>query len=154
MLTKPGAAFSFQRSKIVVKRKGNVLTSENARNAEKARSIAAEMAALLSRDDFTFVNNLNSRNDETCIICIGSTGTGKSATIAKCTGQDVPCGSGSARVTVQCATYSSGRVVPGQEPDPVWVDTVGWDDADLDDERTFKEILNFIGQKHLLRVKV
>lgn len=44
-------------------------------------------------------------------------------------------------------------MVDGLE-NPVWVDTVGWDDADLDDDHTFKEILNFIGQNHLLKVKV
>ena len=27
----------------------------------------------------------------------------------------------------------------------VWVDTVGWDDAELRDDNTFKEILSFIG---------
>ncbi len=28
----------------------------------------------------------------------------------------------------------------------VWVDTVGWDDAELRDDVTFKEILRFIGE--------
>lgn len=29
----------------------------------------------------------------------------------------------------------------------VWVDTVGWDDAELRDDNTFKDILSFIGNQ-------
>ena len=28
----------------------------------------------------------------------------------------------------------------------VWVDTVGWDDAELRDDNTFREILSYIGK--------
>ena len=28
--------------------------------------------------------------------------------------------------------------------EPVWVDTVGWDDAEIGDDQTFREILTFI----------
>ena len=30
------------------------------------------------------------------------------------------------------------------DQEPVWVDTVGWDDAEIGDDQTFREILTFI----------
>jgi hypothetical protein len=51
-------------------------------------------------------------------------------------------------VTVRCETYI---VKEGRKGEPVWVDTVGWDDADLDDENTFKSILKFINEEGLLK---
>ena len=32
-----------------------------------------------------------------------------------------------------------------------WIDTVGLDDANFDDQETFKDILRFIGKKHALK---
>ena len=75
-----------------------------------------------------------------CIICVGSTGAGKSATISKCTRRPVSSGSGRDRVTVRCAKYDLRHDAEedlqrlGFDPSMtnlVWVDTVGWDDADL-----------------------
>ena len=77
-----------------------------------------------------------------------SLGTGKSSTISKCTGRSVPAGNGRDRVTVRCDKYT---VKEGRKEDPVWVDTVGWDDADLEDENTFKNILRYLKEKNLLR---
>ena len=37
--------------------------------------------------------------------------------------------------------------------DIVWVDTVGLDDADLEDDSTFKDILRFINDNSLFNVK-
>ena len=79
-----------------------------------------------------------------------SLGTGKSSTISKCTGRSVPAGNGRDRVTVRCDKYT---VKEGRKEDPVWVDTVGWDDADLEDENTFKNILRYLKEKNLLRYK-
>ena len=75
-----------------------------------------------------------------CIICVGSTGTGKSSTISKCTRRAVSSGNGRDRITVRCEMYTSRE--DEQEPDErskwkqvnqvIWVDTVGWDDTDLE----------------------
>ena len=51
-------------------------------------------------------------------------------------------------MTVRCDKYN---VKEGRKDDPVWVDTVGWDDADLEDENTFKNILRYLKEKNLLR---
>ena len=67
-------------------------------------------------------------------------GTGKSATISKCTRRPVSSGNGRDRVTVRCAKYdlrSDAREelkafgISISSLDLIWVDTVGWDDADL-----------------------
>ena len=83
-----------------------------------------------------------------CVICVGSTGAGKSSTVGKYTGVQTRAGSGTERVTRAC------RIVRCLEDDrePVWVDTVGWDDANCDDEDTFKDILRFISQHEITRV--
>jgi len=77
-----------------------------------------------------------------CIICVGSTGTGKSSTVGKSTGVQTRAGSGTERVTMHCEIHRS--LTDDQEP--VWVDTVGWDDAECEDEETFKDILRFINK--------
>ena len=75
-----------------------------------------------------------------CVICIGSTGAGKSATISKCTKRPVSSGNGRDRVTVRCAKYDvrtdakedlEAWKIDKEVIDLNWVDTVGWDDADL-----------------------
>ena len=75
-----------------------------------------------------------------CVICVGSTGAGKSATISKCTKRPVSSGNGRDRVTVRCAKYDlrtdakealEALRIDKDVIDLNWVDTVGWDDADL-----------------------
>jgi hypothetical protein len=34
----------------------------------------------------------------------------------------------------------------------VWVDTVGWDDAECEDDETFKDILRFIDKYNITKV--
>lgn len=95
------------------------------------------------------------------MICVGSTGAGKSSTISKCTRRPVSSGSGKDRVTVRCDSYvartedqTANELVKYDKVNKlVWVDTVGWDDADLEDDSTFKDILGFINDAKLLRVK-
>ena len=84
--------------------------------------------------------------ERSCIICVGSTGTGKSSTITKCTGVVTRSGAGTERVTRHC------HLVEGPNPGEVWVDTVGWDDAEMEDEETFKDILRFISKHDITRV--
>ena len=85
-------------------------------------------------------------------------GTGKSSTIAKCTGRNVVSGGGSNRVTVTCSIYTEKEPLDAENNDnkakPVWVDTVGWDDVDLSDDGTLKDILRFINENRLTRVQV
>ena len=84
-------------------------------------------------------NNLEKHANESksCVICIGSTGSGKSSTIKKCLQRDdVMTGDGVDRVNNECRRYS---VEVQYEIDQwkslqelVWVDTVGWNDKNRD----------------------
>ena len=87
-------------------------------------------------------------NSRCCIICVGSTGTGKSSTVSKYTGVKTKAGSGTERVTKNCEIHRS--LTDDQEP--VWVDTVGWDDAECEDDQTFKDILMFINKYDITKV--
>ena len=90
-------------------------------------------------------------NTKECILVIGTTGTGKSATISKMTGEAGAAVEVSGRaesVTRQC------EVVPQPDTRLVWVDTVGYDDTGGgDDEATFRSILQFIQGEQLTRVR-
>ena len=81
-----------------------------------------------------------SSSTRSCVICVGSTGAGKSATIQRCTKKSVPSGNGHDRVTNKCTKYDltaeakadlEAWAITKEVIDLTWVDTVGWDDADL-----------------------
>ena len=40
------------------------------------------------------------------------------------------------------------------DSEPVWVDTVGWDDAECEDDETFKDILRFIDKYNITKVRI
>ena len=80
-----------------------------------------------------------SSSTRSCVICVGSTGAGKSATIQRCTKQSVTSGNGHDRVTNKCSRYDltaeakadlEAWPITKEVIDLTWVDTVGWDDAD------------------------
>lgn len=85
-----------------------------------------------------------------CILVVGTTGTGKSSTIAKCTKQNVVVGDLADSVTKQCQIFSDANGISN----PVWIDTVGYDDSSqVDDAESFKEVLKFIQEHRLLKIK-
>ena len=97
-----------------------------------------------------------------CVICVGSTGTGKSSTISKCTRRAASSGNGRDRITVRCEMYT----IREDEQDPeerlkwkdvnqlLWVDTVGLDDADLEGEKLRSFInLNLYRQINFKKLK-
>ena len=73
-----------------------------------------------------------------CVICVGSTGTGKSSTISKRLRVETATGSGAEPVTLECQVFRS------QEQEEVWVDTRGWLDTDMEDDQIFRDILTFL----------
>ena len=116
----------------------------------KYASSREQLTDYLVRDSMnrTGHNVFNSDKDNSCIICVGSTGAGKSSTVTKYTGVVTRSGSGTERVTRHCHLIRDIR----DDQAPVWVDTVGWDDAECDDDDTFKDILRFINQYDITRV--
>ena len=91
-----------------------------------------------------------SHGTDQCILVIGTTGTGKSSTISKCTGQSVEVSDRADSLTRKCQIFAD-LTKPSQ---PVWIDTVGYDDTSrLDDEESFKNVLKFIQEENLLKIK-
>ena len=91
-----------------------------------------------------------SHGTDQCILVIGTTGTGKSATISKCTGQSVEVNDQADSVTRKCQIFSDLK----KPSRPVWIDTVGYDDTTrVDDEESFKSVLKFIQEENLLKIK-
>ena len=72
---------------------------------------------------------------------MGSTGTGKSSTIARYTGNSVRSGGGTDAVTEHCQLWPD--INHGETENPVWVDTVGWEDRHSDNIDTFQVRLEF-----------
>ena len=101
-----------------------------------------------ARPSASVTDQLYSATAGSCVICVGSTGAGKSSTVTKYTGVVTRSGSGTERVTRHCHLIRDLR----DDAAPVWVDTVGWDDAECDDEETFKDILRFINDHDITRV--
>ena len=91
--------------------------------------------------------NVKENEIPTCIICVGSTGSGKSATIAKYTRLPIQSNAGMARVTTKCSMYKR----PNDQY--AWIDTVGWSDSQFEDDETFKDILRFIDDNYMTRIK-
>ena len=92
----------------------------------------------------------SSHGTDQCILVIGTTGTGKSSTISKCTGQSVEVSDRADSVTRKCQIFADLN----KSSQPVWIDTVGYDDTTrLDDEESFKSVLKFIQQENLLKIK-
>ena len=56
---------------------------------------------------------------------------------------------GTDRETKKCGKYQRMDDIHS----PVWVDTVGWDDAECEDEDNFKEVLRFIAKNDITRVQ-
>ena len=77
---------------------------------------------------------------KSCIICVGSTGTGKSTLIKMMTGQEVESNSGAESVTTTSAVYKNKR--QDGPRDQLWLDTQGWEDSDIDkqDNQIFRDI--------------
>ena len=91
-----------------------------------------------------------SHGTDQCILVIGTTGTGKSSTISKCTGQSVEVSDRADSVTRKCQIFADLK----KSSQPVWIDTVGYDDTTrLDDEESFKRVLKFIQEENLLKIK-
>lgn len=94
--------------------------------------------------------------DNCCILCVGSTGTGKSSTIARLTEQRVKASDSLRRVTQRCKLYRPvfhSKNCIFEQRNIFVVDTVGWEDADSDDDDSFKEILRFVNANNIVNIK-
>lgn len=89
-------------------------------------------------------------NTDQCILVVGTTGTGKSSTISKCTQQTVEISDRPESVTKHCQVFPDLNNITN----PVWIDTVGYDDSSkVDDNESFKQVLKFIQEQGLHKIK-
>ena len=79
---------------------------------------------------------------KSCVICVGSTGTGKSTLIKIMTGADIEISSRPDSVTKTSSVYTKKRGLRGRKPLQYWIDTQGWEDSDIEkqDNQIFKDI--------------
>ena len=85
-----------------------------------------------------------------CILVVGSTGTGKSTLIGHCTGPLVNTSGGTSECTLDIQAFN----VKGNESGPVWIDSVGFDGTDCSrsDEEAFQYILRFLQENNISHV--
>ena len=79
------------------------------------------------------------------MICVGSTGTGKSTLIKIMTGADIEISSRADSVTKTSSVFTKKRGLlglQGRKPLQYWIDTQGWEDSDIEkqDNQIFKDI--------------
>ena len=86
--------------------------------------------------------NLKENPRRSCVICVGSTGTGKSTLIKIMTGADIEISSMANSVTKTSSVYTKKRGLRGRKPLQYWIDTQGWEDSDIEkqDNQIFKDI--------------
>eukprot|EP00092_Neocalanus_flemingeri_P026565 GFUD01028790.1.p1 GENE.GFUD01028790.1~~GFUD01028790.1.p1 ORF type:complete len:475 (+),score=82.08 GFUD01028790.1:64-1488(+) len=114
------------------------------------RSAFILKAEELKETNVTQPSRITKYATDQCILVIGTTGTGKSSTIGKCTKQTVVVGDLADSVTKSCQIFPELN----NESNPVWIDTVGYDDtSNVDDAESFKEVLKFIQEQRLLKIK-
>ena len=88
--------------------------------------------------------SIRPETSKTCVICVGSTGSGKSSTIGKFTLKRGLDSDGFERKTSRCALY---------EDQFMWIDTVGWGDRGLEDEELFQDAIRFIENNGISHIK-
>ena len=105
------------------------------------------------RSPFLNVSSRRSRSEEDCcIVCVGSTGSGKSSTVSIMTGQyhhhqshdhhqyhdpgqHIMTSDSVSSVTTECQLYTN--LMDSRAAS--WLDTVGWEDRKKDDMESFRK---------------
>ena len=86
-------------------------------------------------------------SSKSCILVVGSTGTGKSTLIGMCTGLSVATSGGANECTQDIQAFED-------EEGLMWIDSVGFDgtDSDRSDEEAFQYILMFLQEQGISHV--
>ena len=90
-----------------------------------------------------------------CVICVGSTGAGKSTLIKKMTGEEVKTSSGVESTTTMTELFKEKSWIPlSEEEYYYWVDTQGWEDSEGEkDYYIFKNIFNFLKEEKMTEIQ-
>jgi len=86
-------------------------------------------------------------DSDSCVLVLGSTGTGKSTLISFCTGEAVNVSGGTNECTLDIKAYTD-RALEGS---PFWIDSVGFDGTDTErsDEEAFQYVLKFLQDNNI-----
>ena len=110
----------------------------------------------LEEDEEAEVKVKKSRKPKkSCVICVGSTGTGKSTLIKIMTGADVETSSRADSVTKTSTVYSKRRGFLSQDKSfQHWIDTQGWEDSDIEkqDNQIFKDIFQCLYDSEMTEI--
>ena len=97
-----------------------------------------------------------SKPKKSCVICVGSTGTGKSTLIKIMTGANVETSSRADSVTKTSSVYSKRKGFLSQDKKPLqyWIDTQGWEDSDIEkqDNQIFKDIFQCLYDSEMTEI--
>ena len=97
-----------------------------------------------------------SKPKKSCVICVGSTGTGKSTLIKIMTGANVETSSRADSVTKTSSVYSKKKGFLSQDKKPLqyWIDTQGWEDSDIEkqDNQIFKDIFQCLWDSEMTEI--
>jgi len=94
--------------------------------------------------------NKKGQKQDTCVLVVGTTGTGKTSTINIYTGNDLQVGEGAQSVTGNTIAVEDRN----HSKAPKWIDNPGWSDSDgRSDNLVFKELLSYMQKNTLSKVK-
>lgn len=91
------------------------------------------------------------KEEGTCIVLVGTTGTGKTTCLNIYTGASLPTGDSAQSVTEETVAVEDKLHGPGA---PIWVDMPGWSDSEGNsDIHAFKELLKHLQKNKLFNLK-
>eukprot|EP00092_Neocalanus_flemingeri_P004241 GFUD01004561.1.p1 GENE.GFUD01004561.1~~GFUD01004561.1.p1 ORF type:complete len:421 (+),score=123.54 GFUD01004561.1:440-1702(+) len=90
------------------------------------------------------------KSTDSCVVLVGTTGTGKTSTLNIYTGNDLKVGEGAQSVTGTTVSVEDKIHVGG----PKWIDNPGWSDSEgRSDNLVFKDLLRHMQVNHCYNVK-
>ena len=125
-------------------------------NDEIKKKVDDEVSELEDEEEEVKVKK-SRKPKKSCVICVGSTGTGKSTLIKIMTGADVETSARADSVTKTSTVYSKRRGFlsrDNKKPLQYWIDTQGWEDSDIEkqDNQIFKDIFQCLYDSEMTEI--
>ena len=125
-------------------------------NDEIKKKVDDEVSELEDEEEEVKVKK-SRKPKKSCVICVGSTGTGKSTLVKIMTGADVETSARADSVTKTSTVYSKRRGFlsrDNKKPLQYWIDTQGWEDSDIEkqDNQIFKDIFQCLYDSEMTEI--